>query len=86
MRIDQELIVMPKIFAAEARIEALEELHPLVQSLAIARSFWLRWDALELVEQRDVIEALVVPVVERVAEDERGLRGSNDRRVNLIWR
>jgi hypothetical protein len=82
----QELIVLPKILAAETRIAALEEPHPLVQLLATAHSFRRCWNGFELAQQRDVIEALVLPVVDPVPVGERGRRGPNERRVRFVWR
>ena len=86
LRMGQERIVMPRIFAAEARIAALEELHPQVSSLMTTRPLLQEWAELAIAERRDVIEALVVPVVDPVRDDERGRRGLNERRVRFVWR
>jgi hypothetical protein len=87
-RTTQERIVLPKIEAAQARIEELEQLDPLIDDLGTSRPVRATCDALRLQQQRQVVQALLVPSVEPVPRAERGRQGLdvNTRRVAIRWR
>lgn len=82
----QERIVLPKIEAARKELASLEELNPLIDALRQSHARREHWDSLTLSQQRDVIAALVVPVVNPVSTNDRGRPGPNVSRVKLVWR
>lgn len=83
----QQDIVLPKIRAAERRMIELERRDPLVTELY--RSFPVAggvWKRMPIAQQRQVVQALVVPRIHPVDPSDRGLQGVNERRVELVWR
>lgn len=82
----QEELVFPMIEAATAKLEELEELDPLVRFLRRAHSARDRWEELALPQQRHIVSTLLIPKIYPITADERGLRGPNHDRVELIWR
>ncbi|WP_437773522.1 hypothetical protein [Arthrobacter sp. KNU40] len=86
--IGQERIVVPKMAAARERLVALDELDPLVQDLVRLGPNLIKvhWNHLVLAEQRQVIGALVLPFVQPVTASNRGRRGVDTKRVDLVWR
>lgn len=82
----QERIVRLKIEAAQARIDELERLNPLVDELRRSQRVRDTWSGMSLIQQRHVIESLMVPRIHPVEPAERGQRGPNARRVDLVWR
>lgn len=81
----QEAIVLPKIEAATARLEELEQLDPIVRGLKRTQSARDTWDRMPLAQQRHIVSTLLVPRINPIAPDEQGRRGRNHDRVDLIW-
>lgn len=84
--IGQDRIVLPRIRAAQDRLEELEELDPLALGLMRARSARNTWERMPLAQRRHVVHALMIRRILPVPADERGQRGLNIRRVDLGWR
>lgn len=82
----QERVVFPKIRAALARIEALDELDPLTTQLRDSSSVWNAWNRMRLPEQRHIVRLLVTPRINPVLPEDRGRQGLNTHRVDLDWR
>ncbi len=84
----QERIVVPKIEAAQARIDVLEAQRHRVNELMLQRSRSLHdtWKSLVMAQRRQIIQSLVVPRINPIPIAERGQRGLNPRRVDLVWR
>ncbi|WP_324701298.1 zinc ribbon domain-containing protein [Micrococcus sp. HOU01] len=81
----QQDIVLPKIRAAEKRIEDLEEPDPLVLGLKDARSTKNAWERMPLAQRRHVVRALLIPRILPIPAGERGRQGINLHRVDLRW-
>lgn len=84
--IQQQRIVLPRIQAAETRIEELDELDPLVLELKDAQSARNAWERMPLAQRRHVVQVLVVPRIRPIDAEGRGRRGVNAERVDLEWR
>jgi site-specific DNA recombinase len=83
---DQEARVKPKIRAAQRRLESLAETDPMVLNLARSDAVRETWDQLELADRRRVIRGLVAPRINRVTDEQRGRRGLNLKRLDMVWR
>lgn len=83
---DQEARTQPKIDAAQRRLRALTDADPVVLDLAERGAVREAWEGLGLPERRRVIRALVVPRVLPVPPEERGRRGINLKRIDIVWR
>lgn len=83
--IHQQRIALPRIQAAQKRIEELEELDPLVLELKDAQSARDVWERMPLAQQRHVVKSLMIPRIHPIPADERGQPGLNTQRVDLGW-
>lgn len=82
---DQQARVQPKIKAAQQRLEALAATDPSVLDLARTGAVREAWERLAIPGRRRIVRALVVPRVMPVPEVERGRRGINLKRIDLVW-
>lgn len=80
--IDQERRVRPRIEESERRLRALSGHSEEVLALASADDVRAAWERMPLARQRDVIRALMVPVVKPA---ERGQKGLRPERVEVRW-
>lgn len=81
----QQRIVEPKIKDAQRRLERLAETDPLVLDLARSGAVREAWEGLEIAQRRRVIRALVTPRIMPVPPSQRGRRGINLERIDLVW-
>lgn len=86
----QEEIVLPKMKAAQDRLDALVGVDPVIVELVRSgriREIWSEHEAAgDFAWRRKVLRALVVPQINRVKPDELGSRGINRDRVDFLWR
>jgi site-specific DNA recombinase len=86
----QEDLVLPKIKAAQARLESLAGVDPVILELAKSGRVRQHWAAREKAGdyawRRHVIRELVVPLIMRVPQESIGRRGLNRERVKFRWR
>lgn len=78
--------VEPLIHAAQRRLEALVPVPREVVDLARSGAVRERWEEMDIWARRRVIQAVVTPVVHRVAEEQKGQKGVNLDRLELVWR
>lgn len=83
----QELLVLPRIRELCERLAALERVDPLIAELHRSAPFvGLTWGRMSIADQRHIAQMLVVPRTHPVPPAERGHRGLNEERVELVWR
>ena len=76
-----------EIRALQRRIDELQMRDPLIAELRRAGQFAnLTWKWLSIVQRRHIVESLVVPRIKPLDPTERGRRGINADRVDLVWR
>ena len=80
--IDQERRVRPRIEANEQRLRALSGHSEEVLALASEEDVRGAWEGMPVARQRDVVRALMVPVVKPA---ERGQKGLRPERVEVRW-
>ena len=84
--LDQEERIVPRIRAAQARLEKFSEIDPVVLRLLNDGAIQARWTEFWIVEKRRVVRAVVTPRVNRIDPSMKGQRGINRERVDLVWR
>src|SRR6218665_55066 len=85
--IDQEARIMPRIEIAQAELERLAEIDPIV--LRLTKNLDRideAWRELEIIEKGRVISTIMMPTVSRVDPTLRGVRGKNYERVHPGWK
>jgi len=83
---DQQDRTEPLIRAAQRKLEALVKVDPEVLELVKAGDVRRRWAGLSVGERRDIVAAVVTPVIDRVPPERRGRRGIDLERIELIWK
>jgi hypothetical protein len=82
----QELLVHPQLRELRERLDTLERVDPLIAKLHRTAPFvGLTWERMPIADQRHVAQALVLPRIHPVPPSERGHRGVNEERVELVW-
>ncbi|GAA4746270.1 recombinase family protein [Gordonia alkaliphila] len=81
---DQQARIQPQIDAAQARLEQLAAVDPLVLTLAQEGSVRTAWEAMDIVSQRRVIAAIAVPQL--LPAERKGLRGLSPERITPGWK
>lgn len=83
---DQQERTEPLIRAAQRKLEALVKVDPAVLELVKAGDVRKRWAGLSVAARRDIVLAVVTPVIHRVPPERRGRRGIDFERIELIWK
>lgn len=84
--LDELEVTEPKIRDAQRRLEALVQADPEVIDLARSGAVRDLWEEMDLATRRRIISAVVIPVIKPVPEGQRGRRGINTDRIELIWK
>lgn len=82
---DQEARVMPLIKEAQKKLVSLAATDPLIIDLAGSDDVEARWEQLDLLQKRQIIRLLVVPLIHRVPRGTKGRKGINPDRVEWVW-
>jgi len=82
---EQQRLIRPKIDAAQKALERLMGVDPTVMALAGSEDVSTAWEGLDLDTQRQIIKAMMTPVVKRLEQGVRGRKGINPDRVEIRW-
>ena len=84
--LDQEARVQPKIKAAQTKLERLAQVDPAVIDLAATGAVREAWQELDIVAQRKIVRALVVPTIKRIGRGAYQNEKLARERIEMRWR